>query len=285
MNAPISIEASALLQYYSFDLAGSSTDHLIAGWRQTYEASWIRAAVIEALYQGRYKAVSVEQILVFWLRRGQPLRHFNHEFEQIVCNQFGRQQNYRNYSVRPIREASLSTPSTTNLIEQNSDRCNQISYPYKSGEETNPAPELPTNLIGQIDLSISEHPTSNHKSENNPLKEELTQQRPTDKKLGSLGNLSKSTIIQSSQHDSDDFEPPNNPDLLDKIRQLTQQPIESFECQHGSPSNKLATKLGNNKNINQHKSIHQFKPASDRSEFYFKLRAVAQYSNKNIKPR
>jgi hypothetical protein len=46
--------------------------------------SWIRIAVIEALYQGRYKVVSVQQILDIWQRRGKILSHFNREFEAIV---------------------------------------------------------------------------------------------------------------------------------------------------------------------------------------------------------
>ena len=40
--------------------------------------------MIEALYQGRYKAISVEQILSIWRRRGKILSHFNREFEAIV---------------------------------------------------------------------------------------------------------------------------------------------------------------------------------------------------------
>ena len=78
--------AAALLTHYSFDLGGYTAEQLISQWLRDYQASWVRSAVIEALYQGRYKAISVEQILVLWDRRGQPLYHFNHEFERIVCH-------------------------------------------------------------------------------------------------------------------------------------------------------------------------------------------------------
>lgn len=80
--------AVALLTHYSFDLEDLTANNLVAWWAKTYPADWIRMAVIEALYQGRYKAVSVDQILAFWLRRQQPLCHFNHEFERIVCSKF-----------------------------------------------------------------------------------------------------------------------------------------------------------------------------------------------------
>jgi len=73
-----------LLTRYSFDLSGYTVDRLAEYWLQHYPSDWIRLAVIEALYQGRYKAVSVEQILNLWRRRGKPLHHFNRDFERII---------------------------------------------------------------------------------------------------------------------------------------------------------------------------------------------------------
>lgn len=79
-------EAAALLIHYSFDLCGESVSTLIKRLSNACQSGWVRLAVIEALYQGRYKAISVEQILAFWHRRGQPVCHFNLEFERIVCS-------------------------------------------------------------------------------------------------------------------------------------------------------------------------------------------------------
>ncbi|HCF27449.1 MAG TPA: hypothetical protein DEV81_09680 [Cyanobacteria bacterium UBA11049] len=75
----------ALLLHYIFDLGGYSARELVEHWLRHYPASWVRLAAIEALYQGRYKAISVEQILGVWQRRGQVLPHFNCEFERLVC--------------------------------------------------------------------------------------------------------------------------------------------------------------------------------------------------------
>ncbi|MES1023181.1 hypothetical protein ABN584_09800 [Gloeocapsa sp. BRSZ] len=76
---------AALLIHYSFDLGGYTSSELIEQWFANYPEKWVRAAVIEALYRGRYKAVSVNQILAVWQRRGDALHHFNHEFERLVC--------------------------------------------------------------------------------------------------------------------------------------------------------------------------------------------------------
>lgn len=80
------INAINLLAHYSFDLVGYTAIELVEHWSGQYPAVWLQAAVVEALYQGRYKAVSVDQILTFWHRRGEPRYHFSHEFERIVCS-------------------------------------------------------------------------------------------------------------------------------------------------------------------------------------------------------
>lgn len=84
-------QALKLIQGYSFELGWYSAESQVMEWLQSYRATWIRDAVIEALYQGRYKAVSVRQILALWGRRGHPVRHYNREFESIVGRQVGMQ--------------------------------------------------------------------------------------------------------------------------------------------------------------------------------------------------
>src|SRR4028119_2246438 len=76
--------AVALLSHYGFELRGYTAKELVNLWLRNYSAHWVRLGVIEALYQGRYKAVSVEQILAVWARRGQPIYRFNHEFERLI---------------------------------------------------------------------------------------------------------------------------------------------------------------------------------------------------------
>ena len=78
--------AADLLHHYSFELAGYSVVQQLEIWSEYYPVEWLPIAIIEALYQGRYKAFSVEQILNLWERRKQPVYHFNHEFERLVCS-------------------------------------------------------------------------------------------------------------------------------------------------------------------------------------------------------
>lgn len=78
-------QTQSLLHHYSFDLGSYTPDKMVSKWLENYSLSWVRSAVIEALYLGRYKAVSVEQILQLWLRRGSITVRHDYEFEQLVC--------------------------------------------------------------------------------------------------------------------------------------------------------------------------------------------------------
>ncbi|MBD2665964.1 hypothetical protein B6N60_02046 [Richelia sinica FACHB-800] len=80
--------AENLLIHYSFDLSGYTASQLVDRWQREFPADWLHLGVIEALYQGRYKAVSVQQILNFWHRRGQVSYHFNLDFERMICSKF-----------------------------------------------------------------------------------------------------------------------------------------------------------------------------------------------------
>jgi hypothetical protein len=76
--------AEDLLCYYKFALEGRTAAQVLRQWAQDYPVEWIRLAIIEALYQGRYKAVSVEQILQIWERRSQAQPRFDDEFAQLI---------------------------------------------------------------------------------------------------------------------------------------------------------------------------------------------------------
>jgi hypothetical protein len=75
---------TTLLTCYGFELEAESMEQWVQTWLSDYSVIWVRLAIIEALYQGRYKAISVQQILNAWQRRGEPIYHFDGEFECIV---------------------------------------------------------------------------------------------------------------------------------------------------------------------------------------------------------
>jgi len=74
-----------LIESYGFELNEETPEELARRWLEEYDSHWIRLAIIEALYLGRYKAFSVEQILNLWCRRGRARFHFTHEFERLIC--------------------------------------------------------------------------------------------------------------------------------------------------------------------------------------------------------
>ncbi len=86
-TSPEAIPILQLLSDYSFDVDACAAEAMVTGWLQQFEPTWVSQAITEALYQGRYKMVSVDHILQIWQRRGQPLRHFNREFESIILGQ------------------------------------------------------------------------------------------------------------------------------------------------------------------------------------------------------
>jgi hypothetical protein len=90
------LHAEDLLHYYSFDLGPQSATIVLQRWAETYSVQWIRLAIIEALYQGRYKAVSVAQILQLWQRRQQAQPRFDPEFEKLICEKLPRKLLLRN---------------------------------------------------------------------------------------------------------------------------------------------------------------------------------------------
>ncbi|MGQ9867089.1 MAG: hypothetical protein ACUVSQ_12570 [Pseudanabaenaceae cyanobacterium] len=74
-----------LLYHYGFDMGPFSPEKLSQRW-QHLPAAWLRLAAIEALYQGRYKAVSVDRLLQSWQQRGTANVHFNRDFERLICS-------------------------------------------------------------------------------------------------------------------------------------------------------------------------------------------------------
>ncbi|MEM7064132.1 MAG: hypothetical protein AAF572_13340 [Cyanobacteria bacterium P01_B01_bin.77] len=82
-------QAITLIKSFSLELESYGPESQVLYWLNTYRADWIRDAIIEAVYQGRYKIISVKHILSIWQRRGQPVRHFTSGFEQVIAKQVG----------------------------------------------------------------------------------------------------------------------------------------------------------------------------------------------------
>ena len=104
----------SLMTSYSFDTRQYSVETIVRQWQKNYRVHWIYLATIEALYLGRYKAVSIEQIMNGWDRRGQPNTHFNGDFERVICRKLPRHLSTSD-SVERSATADATRPSKQQL--------------------------------------------------------------------------------------------------------------------------------------------------------------------------
>ncbi|MGB2925712.1 MAG: hypothetical protein WBB82_10450 [Limnothrix sp.] len=102
----------ALLNHYGFDLGGQIATDISQQWQQLYPSAWLRNAVLEALYRGRYKKVSVEEILRQWQKKGDSQTNFDSHFEAIMCAELKKtvQEKVQLQSV-PIQPSSATKSS------------------------------------------------------------------------------------------------------------------------------------------------------------------------------
>ncbi len=134
--------AVSLLTHYSFDLGGYSASELVKRWENQYPSNWVHLAIIEALYQGRYKAVSAQQILTLWLRRNHPSYHFNMEFERLICNKLPEDLKWNN-SLPPLPPALPSVGSSNPTIEDVMRNYESSNSSYYRNLETEQVVEKP----------------------------------------------------------------------------------------------------------------------------------------------
>ncbi len=141
-----------LTKYYSFDLGRYTIKDLITKWIDIYPYHWLPLAVTQAIYQGRLKAVSIEQILSNWQKKGEVSYSFNREFINLI-------QPEANFRLQQEREAkkifcfvNQPQPPETNLSGFNS----------TSDEQLNPSVSIPvTAKIKPKAISITQFNDSN----------------------------------------------------------------------------------------------------------------------------
>jgi len=111
------VKPSDLLKYYGFELADQTPEQIIERWEQQYDPDWFLPAILESLYQGRYKAVSVEHILISWQRRGKKVYHFTSDFERLICHRFPKNLvlESQNKNTSSITEAILVSSESNEL--------------------------------------------------------------------------------------------------------------------------------------------------------------------------
>jgi hypothetical protein len=93
-----------LLTHYRFDLDSSSVETVAMTLVKKYDLQWIIWAIVEAIYQQRYKSVSVVRMLELWLQRGRTNYHFSGDYERSIL------QVLKAYDEKVEPEVSISPP-------------------------------------------------------------------------------------------------------------------------------------------------------------------------------
>lgn len=236
--------AVALLSHYGFELRGYKAQELVNLWLRSYPTKWIRLSVIEALYQGRYKAVSVEQILAVWARRGQPIYRFNHEFERLISRKLPQ---------------NLTTPLDSESADLNSEYSLPPLTPsaYDTSDETEALLSVSASRLAPEELaekSSAELPRLTRSAESARVEAMAQDQEPTTKQdtpplaTTALEDLTEIPIQLDDQL----------PEELSNTGASSPYDADWSRCEVSKPP------------------IHQFTPPPDHSGFYLKLKAVVQ---------
>lgn len=244
--------AAVLLVHYSFELAGYKAEELIGQWLKNYSASWVRLAVIEALYQGRYKSISVEQILAVWSRRGRALYHFNHEFERLICRKFP-----QNLIETWMDDATLPNAAKEAKTEAKS------PSPFPAGVRLSKESEVKSHDVPEVkpqeEVTAQEWPTPTYALEGRQGAKLKTQNYPQ------VGAVSAETAQKPFKPNEHLAQQPN--DIGKSAGALVQRSPAQIVTYQADWSRWDASK----------RPIDQFNPPPDASDFYQKLKSVAQH--------
>ena len=75
---------AVIIKIYGLSLDDRQVEATSIAWFQKYDRAWILKAIVESLYRGRYKLVSVDNILKDWDRIGKPRYNFTPEYEREI---------------------------------------------------------------------------------------------------------------------------------------------------------------------------------------------------------
>ena len=278
----------ALLNHYGFDLKGYTAEELIAQWLTVYTAVWIRLAAIEALYQGRYKAISVEQILNAWGRRGTPNFHFNGDFERLICRKLPQNLNLTAEKSNPITQHHYSSSSwsvrevqaeteESEIPTEKEPEPENIEDEETDGPEDYPTePELEDELLEDDietswaeeivypqteELAMALHPEETSPGEGEKLAIAL-ERKNTAMAMATVSEAERKALIQSNrpigelQSEVEEKSTMNNLDNLHNLDNLGESSLDKYNCFRSQAYKQ---------------PIGQFKPQADASQCYSKL--------------
>lgn len=303
---------TTLLTCYGFELDAELIEQWVQEWLTDYSVVWVRLAIVEALYQGRYKAISVQQILNAWQRRGEPIYHFDGEFERIVSRSIPRnlllddtcddssaadstgdrwvdlelRQRLQQLRRTPKHPPSSKLPMA--LPPKQSGSIQSTTPAPKTDSEGQAKPESPSNQA--ISATPKDVPSQN--SEDAELKlETALDSGAIATAIGSGSSLSgerptpnpsapEVPLLSELQASNPEVQPIVDQSITDlAITDLAVQrnePIGAIAPQPELDSSELdSPKLDSFVSLHSIQSIRQFTPSARNTGFYVRLRAVA----------
>ena len=145
------------IEHYGLELEEERVDTVILRWFGTYDSAWVVKALVEALYRGRYKIKSVDNILRDWQRRGSPFYKFTPDYEREILHSL-RLNTDNPLAIlpsdiptpvdRPARQISVDPPPLPDLERLDPEE----TAPFEHHERSSTA----TNLGGEEDPRLSE---------------------------------------------------------------------------------------------------------------------------------
>lgn len=205
--------AFQLMTHYSFDLGGYKAHELINRWQSEYPVNWLHLAVIEALYQGRYKGISVQQILNFWQRKGEATYHFNMEFERMICSKFPQKLTSPSLAVLPPVNKPAPVIQELPVIEKRS------KYQLLPAQARNDYQEQP---VTSADFETINHHSRNELVTTNVSKQVIEEQPSIENyQMVSSANANHPPIGQFTPQKSDRIE-----SFTSKLKSMTTENLE-----------------------------------------------------------
>jgi hypothetical protein len=215
VNPNLLLHAEDLLSYYSFDLGGQSAQVVLQQWAQDYPVPWIRLAIIEALYQGRYKAISVGQILQIWARREQIQTRFDAEFEKLICEKLPRKM---------LLEPEADQASAIAAIAAEIHATNGTNNGAESSQEAALA-ALARVVQNRKPLQPGVNAVINHLEADVETAAAQARQQVLGETQPSITNSENGTAPTADPKSIHQFQPnPTNPDLLAKLKGVAIEP-------------------------------------------------------------
>ena len=268
-----------ILKNYSFESNNLPYEKVLDSWLQRFPLNWVNLAVVESLHQGRYKVVSVEQILTLWQRRGKPSYHFNHDFERLVSNNLPKplmSEATPSHQSKVRVESSFSRPrgQHSSFTSQQWQPMPEFASLNTSEPEVRHEASLP--LFEEVHLSEQDELTLDFEAveeqTDTALIQEVSNELATeDSPQNSIHALDEE---EDSRIDSESMES-NSFSVNQDIQPTTQ--LEAEYLTQDTAEIPTFSPVSQDSTVEFHLNpIHQFVPQTETTEFCAKLTAMAQ---------